>query len=894
MLSFTSPADGDLTGSLPSMTGEGNGEIINVGINVRALPEDIQRVCQDLDENGDGVLDIHEFRKMVSTYAVLRKANGEGSVSIAALPDKVQPALKIFDADGDGTVDPNELMRAAEMYQDSKKSQKRLRKMLIGLVLFVVALIGVNAAMTFMMVELGKETKASPDGIMRVNTNHPDHPGAVVRIATNGEASSITSALPDSAFAELKQFEVKSENGAFLSLMVLGWYRIPDAMTARTGSFVKIITYAGFITLDGDQMTFEETTGRVFQEAGFEVVSGRKLLGIYELIGLFNSIDNWDGLDADAGELKPSFGANDFEMKYIERIPCTPDKTCVNPIDDTWHKAAGPAGAAVPEYIELTHEVLYDSDTHATSEATWNAEYPDSIVHKYRSAVREVIEQLDKSTGDASYCFELDGVESEDTAVWNVTEAVKVGESLSEGRMVRHFRIGTGITEAQHTVLTLNAGEEVPYTGSYTVEYYDDKATGHPVKFVMAEREFIVTSYEEVDVEFPEPWDDAWDIDDESCVSGDSWEDLSLPVRVQSNPFLLNLRDRMVAQAEADGIFNSTNPLKLGANANNTNSRRLLSTDDLSVDVESFVDPITGGARRSLLSEECSPYDGSMTSAVGMCKKWNIAPGIPPGSALGWPNPYLGMPQTWGIPIKIGKYEVVISSWKFGCGLSSITVSGQCPYGLTCYGTCSGTTPLLCNSGWGMYCGIGVTMDVNDMVPAKLKDALNRLGVKAELGAEMGYTATTKTLSFRVWGSLATGDLAKKRMAARRLLTSGEDFTALDSYVVNDNELTEGEDQASIADVLSDTNGRKLLYGKKRRKKHRKKMTHHVAKAAQAVTVAIVPKSGVRIEISGTGAMSFAGSDGSTSPRLSLTAAVDGQACVIGVCFTISETILRL
>ena len=59
----------------------------------------------------------------------------------------------------------------------------------------------------------------------------------------------------------------------------------------------------------------------------------------------------------------------------------------------------------------------------ATSEATWNAEYPDSIVHKYRSAVRQVIEQLDKSTGDASYCFELDGVESEDTAVWNVTEA---------------------------------------------------------------------------------------------------------------------------------------------------------------------------------------------------------------------------------------------------------------------------------------------------------------------------------------------------------------------------------------------------------------------------------------------------------------------------------------
>ena len=860
---------------LPTTSGSGN----DVGININALPQHIQDMFADIDTDGDGVLNMDEFEAMISTYAVLRRSNQEGSVSISTLPDKVQPALKIFDQDGDGTVDPKELMRAAEMYQQSKQSQNRMRKFIIGLVLFIIALIGINAAMTFMMVELGKETKASPDGIMRVNTNQPDHPGAVVRTAANGETGAITSALPDSAFAELKQFEVKSANGAFLSLMVLGWYRVPDAQRARTGSFVKIITYAGFITLDGDEMTFEETTGKVFSEAGFSVVSGRKLLGIYELIGLFNSIENWDGLDADAGELKPSFGASDFEMKYIERIPCTVDKTCVNPIDDTWHKAAGPAGAAVPEYIELTHEVLYDSDTHATSEATWNAEYPDSIVHKYRSAVRQVIEQLDKSTGDASYCFELDGVESEDTAVWNVTEAVKVGESLSEGRMVRHFRIGTGITEAQHTVLTLNAGEEVPYTGSYTVEYYDDKATGHPVKFVMAEREFIVTSYEEVDVEFPEPWDDAWDIDDESCVSGDSWEDLSLPVRVQSNPFLLNLRDRMVEQAEADGITN----LKLGANANNTNSRRLLSTDDLSVDVESFVEPITGGARRSLLAEGPD------------CKEAMPANSIPDGTcavgsdATGW----VGWADTSGFTIKIGKYEVSVNSWSAGCGLSDITVSGQCPFGLTCYGTCSGTTPLLCKSDWDMYCGIGVTMAVEDMVPAKLKKSLDQLGVKAEIGAEMGYTASTKTMSLKVWGSLATGDLAKKRMAARRLLTSGEDFTALDSYVVNDHELTEGEDQVSIVDFLSDANGRKLLYSSKHRKKLTKTMNSAVkvvAKAATAVTVAIKPKSGVKIEISGTGAVSFA----TATPKFSLTAAVDGEACVVGVCFTISETILDL
>jgi hypothetical protein len=170
------------------------------------------------------------------------------------------------------------------MYQASKKSQKRMRKFIIGLVLFIIALIGINAAMTFLMIEVGKETKASPDGVMRVNTGNGGK-GAVVRTAGNAEPSPLTSALPDSAFAELKQFEIKSENGAFLSLMVLGWYRIPDAARSKTGNVVKIITYAGFIILDGAEMTFEEVVGKVFSEAGFDVINGRKLLGMYELIG---------------------------------------------------------------------------------------------------------------------------------------------------------------------------------------------------------------------------------------------------------------------------------------------------------------------------------------------------------------------------------------------------------------------------------------------------------------------------------------------------------------------------------------------------------------------------------------------------------------------------------
>ena len=203
------------------------------GINVRALPADIQEVFADIDANGDGVLDMDEFKTMLSTYAVLRKSNQEGSVSISTLPDKVQPALKIFDQDGDGTVDPKELMRAAELYQSSKKSQKRMRKFIIGMVLFIIALIGINSAMTFMMVELGKETKASEDGVMRVNAGGGQQ-GAVVKTAANGESAPLTTALPDAAFEQLKRFVVDSPTGAHVSLVVQGWYRVPSPI-ATTG-----------------------------------------------------------------------------------------------------------------------------------------------------------------------------------------------------------------------------------------------------------------------------------------------------------------------------------------------------------------------------------------------------------------------------------------------------------------------------------------------------------------------------------------------------------------------------------------------------------------------------------------------------------------------------------
>ena len=181
-------------------------------------------------------------------------------------------------------------MRAAELYQASKKSQKRMRKFIIGLVLFVIALIGINSAMTFMMVELGKETKAS-DGIDARPTprrnqglcreNRSQRGTGATHICSSRLRLCGTQAVRD----QVRERRVPLAHGPRL---------VPHPRPARskTGNAVKIITYAGFIILDGAEMTFEEVVGKVFSEAGFDVGNGRKLLGMYELIEDFSTSVN--------------------------------------------------------------------------------------------------------------------------------------------------------------------------------------------------------------------------------------------------------------------------------------------------------------------------------------------------------------------------------------------------------------------------------------------------------------------------------------------------------------------------------------------------------------------------------------------------------------------------
>ena len=92
---------------------------------------------------------------------------------------------------------------------------------------------------------------------------------------------------------------------------------------------------------------------------------------------------------------------------------------------------------------------------------------------------------------------------------------------------------------------------------------------------------------------------------------------------------------------------------------------------------------------------------------------------------------------------------------------------------------------------------------------------------------------------------------------------------------------------------------RKYTKEKREKKKKKKKkkggfwggVTKAVKKAVKSVAVAVTPKSGLSIEVSGTGSVDLSKPK---DPALSLTAAVDAEVCIIGICFSISETILKL
>ena len=209
------------------------------------------------------------------------------------------------------------------------------------------------------------------------------------------QEAQISSLLPNEAFRQLKVFNTYSPSGSFISFVVTGWMRVQSS-SSLGGSYVKIITEPGIIRIDGFNLQFQDTMGSLFVEAGFNVdSSGRRLLGVFELIGMFNSIDasDWIGLDLDE-ELPPGFGQSDFKMDYVMTFPCTKDhwgctygmfedsgvrRNVVGWRDDGYGGASG--GKVIMHYKSMFDKDVVDQygnpiEDGAVQEIVSNAEWP--------------------------------------------------------------------------------------------------------------------------------------------------------------------------------------------------------------------------------------------------------------------------------------------------------------------------------------------------------------------------------------------------------------------------------------------------------------------------------------------------------------------------------------
>ena len=147
--------------------------------------------------------------------------------------------------------------------------------------------------------------------------------GNTVKTASALTPAAIDSRMSDAAWKEIRYLEISSPTGAYVSLFIEAYVRIPDK-NAVYDSYLEFKTSSGTIKLEGKTLTFENDISNILVKAGFQVSTGvsstlRRLATAHQLMGLFNSISaadlkDWPGMDP-LPKIPTTFHAT-FQMGY--------------------------------------------------------------------------------------------------------------------------------------------------------------------------------------------------------------------------------------------------------------------------------------------------------------------------------------------------------------------------------------------------------------------------------------------------------------------------------------------------------------------------------------------------------------------------------------------------
>jgi hypothetical protein len=208
-------------------------------ISINAFPESLHDILKEIDDEGNGILELDEITEVFQNFAEQKKAAKDGNIALSQLPKELRPTLKVFDVDNDGTVGAVELANAAQMYKDSKNMTKRLTKAVAVLLFIMIALVGTIVGLTAHVIETSKETKmdggqmVTPSGqSVSTGTNELDLPLATLLF------------LPDDVVSKVQRLQFASVDN------VNQYYRAVRSINKVTDKSLEIVSS------EGDTMTW--------------------------------------------------------------------------------------------------------------------------------------------------------------------------------------------------------------------------------------------------------------------------------------------------------------------------------------------------------------------------------------------------------------------------------------------------------------------------------------------------------------------------------------------------------------------------------------------------------------------------------------------------------------
>jgi len=277
------------------------------------------------------------------------------SLPFSAFPPAYHGLLARHDANNDEHLDIHEILAGLQALDKEEQKSRMLHIGLILVIVFVVLLMGGVGGMTYAIVQFSKETSidhnvltaaggggaiqtASTDFVVRdgklqsrISETCMGSQCEAATIAV-GQAplpkATLSSRMADDDLRELKALTI-SQGSSWIHFQVMAVARYAES--SLTDSVVVLYTHLGELSVNDVEVRFHERLEGAFQRAGFDVgvvdstgatehgeAHGRRLLGLVDMMGYFNSISD----TATSGTFMPSPMPAYFEAEFDVSINC--------------------------------------------------------------------------------------------------------------------------------------------------------------------------------------------------------------------------------------------------------------------------------------------------------------------------------------------------------------------------------------------------------------------------------------------------------------------------------------------------------------------------------------------------------------------------------------------